>query len=152
MNDFMAKKLGEVVAFSNIGLELAERGDRAFIEAVGEKTAIQFREELKTFADVAQQHGTELTTTKAELTTTKLRTMMEQYMADAWNGPTEILEWLSFFTGAGAAHWAVVAGAAQAAKLPDLEAQAIETKDRYHAYLHQTIEKLMAAGNTHGID
>lgn len=148
MNEFTARKLGEVVAFSNVGLELAERSGDAFTTAMGEKMAIQFREELKGFADIATQHGTDVTTEKAEKTTTKLRAMMEWYIGDEWNNPVEVLEWLSFFTGSGAAHWALVSGVAQAEQLSDLEVQAIQAKDRYHAYLHHVIETLTETGKS----
>ncbi len=152
MKEFTAKKLGEVVAFSNVGLELAERSGDAFMAAMGEKMAVQFREELKGFADVATQHGNDLTTTKAEKTTVKLRNMMEAYIGDEWGNPVEILEWLSFFAGSGAAHWALVSGAANTAELVELEELATEAKDRYHAYLHHIIEALAETGKERGAD
>lgn len=150
MNEFTARKLGEVIAFSNVGLELVERSGDAFTAAMGEKMAIQFREELKGFADVAIQHGNDLTTTKAEKTTDKLRNMMEAYIGDEWNNPVEIMEWLSFFTAAGAAHWALVSGAAYVAGATDLDKVSTEAKDRYHAYLHHVIETLTEIGKEKG--
>ena len=150
MNEFTAKKLGEVLAFSIVGLELAERGGIAFASAIGEKMAAQFCAELKELADNAKQHGNDITTTKAEKTVIKLRSMMEAYIGDEWDNPVELLEWLSFFTGAGSAHWALVHGAAVSNNLVELETTARTAKESYHTYLHHVVAALLETGKRRG--
>lgn len=147
MNEFTAKKIGEVIAFSRVGLLLTERGETAFLEALDEKIAIQFREEMKGMQDWAEQYATEVSFEKAEKTTKKLQTMMEQYIGDEWDNPVELLEWLSFFAGAGAAHWALVAAAAEASGELELAAHAVESKSHYYVYLEIVIERLATIGS-----
>lgn len=148
-NEFTAKKLGEVAAFSRIGCELAERGGEAFERALGEKAA-SFTTELAAFEASALQFGTEVTVTKAEKTTEKLRSMMEKYIGDEWDDPVELLEWLSFFTGSASAHWALVGAAAEAEGLIELHRAATAAAEQYHQYLHQTIEGLAKVGKEKG--
>lgn len=146
MQEFTAKKLGEVVAFSRIGCEVAERGGAAFVDALGEEVASDFTSKLKEFAGTATAHGTETTLEKADKTEVKLRSMMEQYIGDEWDNPVELLEWLSFFTGSASAHWALVHAAAQGESIEDLAVVAKTAKEQYHTYLHTTIEMLEAEG------
>lgn len=145
IHEFTAKKLGEVVAFSRIGCELAERGGDAFVAALG-TAAGSFQTELQALEAAAIERGSEVTAAKAEKTTVKLRAMMEQYIGDEWDNPVEILEWLSFFTGAGSAHWALLGGVADETGDADLRELAKTGQQQYHQYLHTTIESLQTAG------
>ncbi len=145
MNEFVAKKLGEVLAFSRIGLECKDRAGIAFSEAIGE-AADKFQTELTNIAGQVEAKGNEITTAKAEKTTEKLRGMMEAYIGDEWDNPTEVLEWLSFFLGAAAAHWSLVKGAAETLDDNELATTAESAKTFYHDTLHTVIEKLHAVG------
>ena len=145
MNEFIAKKLGEVVAFSRIGLELEERGGAAFDEALSSDTA-EYKAQLVAWESAALEMGNEVTTAKAEKTTEKLRKMMELYIGDEWDNSVELLEWMSFFYGSASAHWSLVSGASEAAGLSDLHAMAGEAQEGYHQYLHHTIAALREVG------
>ncbi len=144
MNEFVAKKLGEVLAFSRIGIECQQRAGGAFAEVLEDPSS--FAEQLNLFADAVDQKANEVTRTKAEKTANKLRGMMESYIGDEWDNPTEILEWLSFFTGAATAHWSLISGAAQSIQDVDLENTANQALNTYTSYLQEVIEKLKENG------
>jgi len=76
MSEFMQKKLGEVLAFSRIGIECAERAGESFIEAFPQTTPEDFIKQLNEFADVILEFADDVTNTKADATTAKLRGMM----------------------------------------------------------------------------
>jgi hypothetical protein len=150
MNEFVAKKLGEVLAFSRIGLECKERGGAAFSEALADMGE-RFSSELTDFASAIESRANEITTTKAEKTTEKLRGMMEAYIGDEWDNPTELLEWLSFFLGSAAAHWSLVRGAAEATSdsgLADVGERAIGF---YKSGLEHVMIQLHSVGKTRAI-
>lgn len=144
MNEFVAKKLGEVHAFSNIGKECADRGGDSFVEALGEVEG--FTTKLNEFAEAAASKGNEVTVAKSEKTTEKLRGMMEAYIGDEWDNPVELLEWLSFFLGSASAHWSLVAGAATGIADDELHATAQEAVQFYKNNLEVVIEKLNQVG------
>ena len=146
MNEFVAKKLGEVHAFSVIGLECAERGGDAFTEAVGADNTNAFTDKLTAFQQAVEAAGNDVTTAKSEKTTAKLRGMMEAYIGDDWDNPVELLEWLSFFTGSAAAHWSLVCGAAGAIEHADMQVTAPEARDFFAARLQDVIDALEAVG------
>ncbi len=150
MNEFTAKKLGEVQAFARIGLELAERGCDAFQSALGMEQAQKFVNDMGALESASTNHGTEITATKAEATTAKLRTMMEQYIGDEWDNPVELLEWMSFYAGSGSAHAALVASAATAGGHTDVATVASQAKGQFHDYLHLTVEALAQVGTEKG--
>lgn len=149
MNEFTQKKLGEVIAFSRIGCELVDRSGEAFTEALQER-GTNFVSDLKNLEQSVMTYATDVTHAKAEKTTEKLRTMMEQYVGDEWDNPVEILEWLSFFTGSASAHWALVVGAAEGANNEDLMNTAEKGGEVYHDYLHDVIEALYKIGLAQG--
>lgn len=147
MNSFVAKKLGEVLAFSRIGAEMVDRGGQAATEAFGGATNVKdFIRALGEFGQNAQSAGDETTTTKADATTDKLRGMMEAYITDEWDNPVELLEWLSFFLGSAAAHWALVGGASKSLKDKDLETTAQSAVDFYNSQLMKIQTKLAEQG------
>lgn len=151
MNTFTAKKLGEVLAFSRIGLELTERGEGAAVEALGGTQATEsFVQQLKEFANQAEQSGNDTTMQKADATEEKLRGMMEAYIKDEWDNPVELLEWLSFFLGSAAAHWSLVNGAARAIEDSQLEAGAQTAVDAYNAKLTAVQAELARLGQQKG--
>ena len=150
MNEFVAKKLGEVLAFSRIGIECAERSGSYFTEAIGEHGA-HFSETLATIATVVEQIGNDITRSKAEATVLKLRGMMEAYIGDEWQNPTEILEWLSFFAGAAGAHWSLVKGAADTLHDDKLQDVADDAIKGYEKLLVVVNEQLYAVGQQRSV-
>ncbi len=118
-NEFTAKKLGEVMAFARVGEEIFERG-RSALETIFSKHGVnQILHDISThlvsIETLSQELGTEeITAQKCEKTKEKLEKMMELYVGDEWDNPTELLEWLGFFEGAALIHWKLVQGAGDA--------------------------------------
>lgn len=117
MNEFVGKKLGEVLAFSRLGIELFERGEDALRTVFEDydKTMKAFGKQASEIQQVATDGGVSDTAlAKAEATGSKLRGMMETYIGDEWDNAAELLEWMGFFEGAAVVHWRLVEGAAGA--------------------------------------
>lgn len=146
MEDFIAKKLAEVEAFCIVSGQILERAGGGFDPKYGDVAAIL--EELS-----AQSVESAITATrrqpfdeKVEATITKLTDMMERYIGDDWDNPEEVLEWCSFFAGAGAAHCALAAALEE-----DLENQLTGMSQRFEDCLHQVMNdlRLFAADKRH---
>lgn len=146
MNEFVAKKLGEVHALSNIGIECFERSKDGFSDVMEAADAQEFVTKLSEFRSVAGAKGSDVTVGKSEKTTVKLRGMMEAYIGDEWDNPVEILEWLSFFLGSASAHWSLVSGAASGIADNELKATATDASAYYKAKLEYVIQKLNSVG------
>lgn len=118
MNEFIAKKLGEVLAFNSIGTETFEKGRTALIAALGEERFLDIEDKNrlhgKEIMRIATDEGIiDITLAKASKTQDKLRAMRDLYVADQWDNATELMEWSGFFEGAAIVHWALVCGAAE---------------------------------------
>lgn len=117
MNEFGAKKLGEVLAFSIAGIEIFERAESALSPLFAEfyaETLQSFIEQKEMVEGLAKELETEeITLKKAEGTKGKLIGMAEAYIGDAWDDPAECMEWLGFFEGAAIVHWKLVEGVAE---------------------------------------
>ena len=118
INEFVAKKLGEVLAFNRLGADTIEKGREALVTLLGEDIVANIEEKntlhSESIIKVATDAGViDTTLTKADKTEQKLRTMRDLYIADDWGNATEILEWSGFFEGAAIVHWALVRGAAE---------------------------------------
>ena len=118
MNEFVGRKLGEVLAFSEIGSETFKKGKSALDVVFGEEKVREFikendnlKEEILSVAEVAWM--IDVTLKKSEATNGKLRHMRDYYIGDDWDDPAELLEWLGFFIGAALVHWKLVEGAAE---------------------------------------
>jgi hypothetical protein len=118
MNDFTGKKLGEVLAFAQVGSETFQRGRVALVKTLGEDEyqalSAKFDSLAEKIASIARQAGVgEAVSKKAGATGDKLGTMRDTYIQEAWDDPAELLEWLGFFVGAAIVHWSLVKGAAE---------------------------------------
>jgi hypothetical protein len=117
MNEKLFRKLGELHAFSEVGRILFERNRENLIAVwpidevslIIEKNA-GFEEQIKIL--VNRNNMSEAMLVKAEKTKAKLTQMQDLYLAGDTD-PVEIMEWLSFFEGAAAAHGSLVLGMAQ---------------------------------------
>lgn len=154
MNEFAAKKLGEVLAFCQIGQETLEKARDGFVREMedGAATVDKVIADLGDHADkievLANKAGVaEITLPKAEATGNKLRSMRDLYIGDEWDNPTEVLEWTGFFEGAAIVHWAVVDGAAKSLGLDELEALAGEGQDYHKKMLDDVTDMLRAIGS-----
>ncbi len=151
MNEFTAKKLGEVLAFAKVGEEIFERGRQAlatiFTEAGVNQTLHAISEHAVAIEDMAQDLGTtDITLPKSEKTAEKLRKMLELYVGEEWDNPTELLEWHGFFEGAAIVHWKLVEGAAQALEHVELKALAKTGVEFHEALLAKVSEKIKVVG------
>lgn len=108
-----ARKIGEVLAFTILGIEIFHKGQKALEGVLGADFIEEVSRSLKTHKKqiLSLVEGTELaevTLAKAQSTQKKLQTMQDLYLQDQWDDPTEIMEWLGFFEGAAAVHWGLV--------------------------------------------
>ncbi len=149
MNEFVAKKLGEVLAFNRVGADTIARGDAPLIAVLGEEKIADINEKFRMHGEEIMRIATDAgqidtTLAKADKTETKLKTMRDTYIADAWDNPTEILEWSGFFEGAAIVHWALVSGASQALNHEGLMMLSEEGKN-YHYELLELVESELEA-------
>ena len=119
INEFLAKKIGEVIAFTRVGIDTLERAHAPLVSVLGE-------EKVQDILDRNRFHGEELlrittdggavdtTLQKASKTEEKLKAMRDLYIKDEWDNPTEILEWSGFFEGAAIVHAGLIKGGAEA--------------------------------------
>ncbi len=117
MNEFVAKKLGEVLAFCRVGTDTLEKGRTALVQALTEEMVADMEEKNKMHGDEIMRLATEggvidTTLAKATATEEKLKKMRDLYVAEQWDNATELMEWSGFFEGAAIVHWALVRGAA----------------------------------------
>jgi hypothetical protein len=109
MQEAAVKKCAEVAAFIALADEIIKRAGQAFAghapvchQKLTDISAVSF-------ADTIPNEHRPLFDAKTNKTVTKLTTMMELYIGDEWDNPIEVLEWCSFYAGAGAAHCAISA-------------------------------------------
>lgn len=149
MNEFVGKKLGEVLAFSNLGVELLERGEVAFKDALSDYNELKnaFGQQADSIKELARDSGiSETTEGKAEATGEKLRGMMETYIGDEWDNLAELLEWMGFFEGAALVHWRLVEGVAEALEKSTLHQLAADGADLHHDLLHRAQAEIKTIG------
>lgn len=122
MNEFGAKKLGEVLAFSQAGQEIMRKGKKA-LDNIFENTSKisgKFLDQEGQILKLAEKLSTiEITTVKARKTKEKLLKMAQLYIGQEWDNPAELMEWMGFFEGAAIVHWKLVEGVGN--KLSDSE-------------------------------
>ncbi len=151
INETVAKKLGEVLAFNRVGQDTIEKGRAALTEALGaekiEDMAEKFRIHGEEVLRVATEAGAiDTVLAKAEKTEEKLKKMRELYVGDAWNNATELLEWSGFFEGAAIVHWAFIRGAAEGINDELLMTLAEEGKNYRYELLEIAESELEAKG------
>ena len=152
MNEFTAKKLGEVLAFAEVGKETFERGLTAFSEIHGSDETAKLIEESNAHAEelkiLADTEGvSEIVMKKLDATGTKLRAMRDMYVGDQWENPTELLEWSGFFEGAAVVHWSLVKGASIGISHTELQKLADKVMDFHQKLLDISTKKLFEVGN-----
>lgn len=149
MNEFAAKKLGEVLAFCRVGVETIERGHEALSQVLEDVDGLsnKLKDHATRIESIAENAGmSDVTLTKADGTSTKLRSMRDMYVGDEWDNPAELLEWLGFFEGAAIVHWALVEGAGQALTNGELESLADKGKDLHEDLLEDVEDALKKLG------
>jgi hypothetical protein len=111
MNEFTAKKIGEVMAFSAVGAELMQRCSQPLGQIWDDSTVQDFAKKLQSQLSQLRDISNETSVTKLEKTGSKLRDMAQAYIGDEWDNPVEICEWLGFFEGAAIVHCELVKAA-----------------------------------------
>ena len=155
MNDFVGKKLGEVMAFSQIGIELFERGEDALKTVIEDydRVVSDFGKQSEEVLQLAQTGGVEeVTSAKAEATGAKLRGMMETYIGDEWDNTAELLEWMGFFEGAAVVHWKLVEGAANELDNDEMKELSQFGVNLHHDLFHVAQEAIMTVGASRAQD
>lgn len=149
MNEFAAKKLGEVLAFCRVGVETIERGHEAVSQVLEDVDGLanKLKDHATRIETIAENAGmSDVTLTKADGTGTKLRSMRDMYVGDEWDNPAELLEWLGFFEGAAIVHWALVEGAGKALTNGELEDLADKGKDLHEDLLEDVEDAIKKLG------
>lgn len=126
MNEFCAKKLGEVLAFEYLGKETFLKGKDAFLNIFSQEC---FDSVIVTYCDliakiekVAEKNNvSNITLPKKDKTKDKLSKMQDLYVGDEWDNHIELSEWSGFYEGAAIVHWELVLGIAEKLKDDELE-------------------------------
>jgi hypothetical protein len=151
MNEFAAKKLGEVLAFNRVGTETIEKGRVALVEALGEEKIVDMEEKNRIHGEEVMRVATEAgvidtTLAKADKTADKLTQMRDLYVGDQWDNATELLEWSGFFEGAAIVHWNLIKGVAQALNDENLLTLAEESINWHYELLEMAEGELETKG------
>lgn len=152
MNEFVAKKLGEVLAFAHVGLETFDQGKGALEHGFGPTQYNVLRstfEKQKALLDViaseAKIHA--IVQKKLESTGAKLRTMRDVYVGDEWDNFVKLLAWHGLFEGAALIHWELVVGGAHAIRHQELLAFANEALAFHQKFLTTISLRIHAIGS-----
>jgi len=117
MNEFTAKKLGEILAFTEVGFETLSKGKNVFESTFGAEKVAHIKKMLLTQKDsihtLADRAGTlKVVLDKFEKTAEKLVKMRDLYVENGWESSLELLEWFGFFEGGIVTHSSILQGAA----------------------------------------
>ncbi len=122
MNEFTAKKLGEVLAFSFVGVENFEKSKEALgcflsYDEIENKLRV-LQDQGKILKEIAEEASVlQISLPKSEKTAEKLLLMRDIYLkAEDYDNPSEVAEWLGFFEGAAIVHFQLVKGAAESSQ------------------------------------
>lgn len=154
MNDFVAKKLGEVMAFAVLGNKTLEQGKEALLADVLSEDEFDRLKGLnethqKKLEKFASEGGkSDVTLPKSDATVKKIGGMRDTYIGDEWDNATEIMEWMGFFEGAAIVHWALVSGAASALGNDELEELAEDAMTHHRQLLGSVEQYLRDNGST----
>ncbi len=153
MNDFTAKKLGEVLAFSRVLAATLDRGGDALSRVMPEdllENARTTNQRLMSALEEEEAYSAvrDAILAKAEKTQIKLTDMQNLYLTsdEDWNDPAELMEWLGFFEGAAIVHWRLVVGAARSSG----EASLASLASAGHALHTELLSSVEAAIEQHG--
>lgn len=151
INEFTAKKLGEVLAFTRVSIDTLNKGKEALVEALGAEKVQDMIEKNNLHGEEVIRLSTEggavdTTLAKASKTEEKLKSMRELYVGDEWDNATELLEWSGFFEGAAIVHWALVRGTGESMNNENLITLANEAIAYHYELLEQSESELATIG------
>lgn len=145
MDKKLAEKLGELLAFANSSAETFEKGAKSLAKVFKESEvkSIITKDQIHagTLLDLSKAHEVKtLVSDKAQKSEKKLGEMRKIYLEDAWDEPTEVLEWLGFSEGSALVHWSLVLEMAEEAQLKDVSEFAA-TGSEFHEDLLKKVSK-----------
>lgn len=126
MNEFTAKKLGEVLAFAKVGNDTLDKGVLGFRKLFTEVKILDLKKEnnahilgIESLSETPDLK--EIMLKKAKETSLKLSTIRNLYIKDEWGKPSELCEWFGFFEGAAVVHWTLIKGLGESIQMKSLE-------------------------------
>jgi len=150
INEFVAKKIGEVVAFSEVGAETFEKGKESFESVLGKEKVAEIIESHKSKGEKLKEmisgSAKEIMLKKVEGTGKKLRHMRDYYVANEWDNTAELLEWSGFFEGAAIVHINLVIGAAEKINNSELMKLMNERKETHSNILDEVLKGIKKVG------
>jgi len=142
MNEFQAKKLGEILAFETLSAQFFEKTKGTLKEKFSEESLNEIIEKntlrtakIKEISEI--NNASEITIPKSEKTIQKLIQMQDKYIGDEWDNPAELLEWLGFFEGAAIVHLKLVEGMAEKIENEELKTLTKEAVESHHDFFHK---------------
>lgn len=148
MNEFTAKKLGEVVAFAKMGNDTIEKSKKIFGEFLSDldmssalANADKQVDEILAFA--TEHNILDAVKSEADKTSKKIESMRDLYIGDEWGNSSVVFGWWGFFGGAAIAHWNLVKGIGEAIE-NDVFVQIAYNAIAYHENLYDTAVSLLA--------
>lgn len=155
MNEFTAKKLGEVLAFTRVGNDTIEKGRTALVEVLGEEKVADMEDKNRIHGEECLRLATEggmidTTLAKAEKTENKLKQMRDLYVGHQWDNATELMEWSGFFEGAAVVHFALIRGIGEGSNNEALSLLAEEGIATHYELLELAEGELHAVGQDRG--
>jgi len=150
INEFVAKKIGEVVAFAEVGAETFDKGRESFESVFGKGRVAEIIDSHRSrggkLKDMVGGDARDIMLKKVEGTGEKLRHMRDYYVGDDWDNPAELLEWSGFFEGAAVVHVNLVIGAAEKIDNSELLSLVRERKDVHKKILDEILEGIKKIG------
>lgn len=144
LQEFTIKKLAEVQAFNGLGNQITGRAGEALAAAAPQAARLLDEAAGIDLAPHIAEDQRVLFDDKTAKTTAKLQHMMDLYIGDEWDNPVEVLEWSSFYAGAGAAHSALTGAAADGVDA-GLASRLEALTDTYQQLLQAVMDGLRAA-------
>ncbi len=151
MNTFISHKLGEVIAFAEIGTDTLKKGQKGFAKMLDEKEIDDMKKMFskleKRLGEIAKEQGVEKEAKKkAAESKEKIIKMRDMYIDGKWDVVSELLEWTGFYAGASLVHWKLIAGAAKTMKFEELETVSRQAINFYDKLFVSDEEKLQKIG------
>ncbi len=151
MNEIVVKKLGDILALSEVGNETFEKAKDIIEKEMESGTLEDFIEKSTIHAEeirrIAGKNGKESDIEAMRgRASGKLRQMREIYLGEKWDNVQEVFEWVSIFAGISYGIWSVVKGIAESTNDTDLLTLSEEATTFYHNMLDTVAGELESSG------
>jgi hypothetical protein len=151
INEFVAKKIGEVLAFTRVSTDTITKGHGALVQMLSEEVVQDMLDKNRIHGEELMRISTEggaidITLAKASKTEEKLKMMRDLYVGDQWDNAVELMEWSGFFEGAAIVHFALVRGAGEGLENEALITLSNEALAYHYELLDQSENHLSLVG------